>query len=123
MTRRLRQWFEFPWSKEKDVSQSSGSVFWGAFWMFLISVLLFWLPGIGGLIAGVVGGKVAGNVGNALLAALLPALVLGVLFFLFATLITHLVAIAVLAALGGFVLGLAHAGMLLIGAIIGGIIA
>lgn len=105
------------------MSQSSGSVFWGAFWMFLISILLFWLPGIGSLIAGVVGGKVAGSVGNALLAALLPAFALGILFFLFASVLTHLVAIAVLAALGGFILGLVHAGMLLLGAIIGGIIA
>ena len=76
------------------MSQSSGSVFWGGFWMFLISILLFWLPGIGSLIAGVVGGKVAGSVGNALLAAF-----------------------------GGFILGLVHAGMLMLGAIIGGVIA
>jgi hypothetical protein len=108
--------------KEKLVSQSSGSVFWGGFWMFLISILLFWLPGIGSLIAGVVGGKVAGSVGNALLAALLPAMALGILFFLFASMITHFVAIVVLAALGGFILGLTHAGMLLLGAIIGGVI-
>ena len=105
------------------MSQSSGSVFWGAFWMFLISILLFWLPGIGSLIAGVVGGKVAGSVGNALLAALLPALLFGALLFFFATALTGMIAIGVLAALGGFALGLIHIGMLLLGAIIGGIIA
>jgi hypothetical protein len=109
--------------KEKIVSQANGSVFWGAFWMFLISILLFWLPGIGGLVAGFVGGKVAGSVGNAVLAALLPALVLGALFFVFASMLTPIVAIAVLAGLGGLVLGTAHAGMLLLGAIIGGAIA
>ncbi len=100
-----------------------GSVFWGAFWMFLISILLFWLPGIGGFIAGVVGGKVAGSVGNALLAALLPALGLGLLLFFFATALTGIIAIGLLAGLGGLMLGLVHIGMLMLGAIIGGVIA
>ncbi len=105
------------------MSQSNGSVFWGAFWMFLISILLFWLPGVGGFIAGLVGGKVSGSVGNALLAALLPALLLGGALFFFATALTGMIAIGVLAGLGGLMLGMVHIGMLLLGAIIGGIIA
>jgi len=108
---------------EKAMSQNSGSVFWGAFWMFLISILLFWLPGVGGFIAGLVGGKVSGSVGNALLAALLPALLLGGALFFFATALTGMIAIGVLAGLGGLMLGMVHIGMLLLGAIIGGIIA
>ena len=105
------------------MSESRGSVFWGAFWMFLISMLLFWLPGIGGFIAGLVGGKVAGSVGNALLAALLPALLLGGALFFFATAMTGVIAIGVLAGLGGLMLGMVHIGGLLLGAIIGGVIA
>ncbi len=105
------------------MSESRGSVFWGAFWMFLISVLLFWLPGIGGFIAGIVGGKVAGSVGNALLAAFLPALLLGAVLFFCGTALTGFIAIGLLAALGGFMLGCVHIGGLLLGAIIGGIIA
>lgn len=105
------------------MSESRGSVFWGAFWMFLISMLLFWLPGVGGFIAGLVGGKVAGSVGNALLAALLPGLLLGAALFFFATALTGVIAIGVLAGLGGLMLGLVHIGMLLLGAIIGGVIA
>jgi hypothetical protein len=105
------------------MSNSQGSVVWGAFWMFLISTLLFWLPGIGGFIAGVVGGKAAGSVGNALLAAFLPALLLGGVLFFFGTALTGFIAIGVLAALGGFMLGCVHIGGLLLGAIIGGLIA
>ncbi|MDI3260498.1 MAG: hypothetical protein QJR02_12490 [Sinobacteraceae bacterium] len=104
-------------------ANSRGSVWLGAFWMFLISLLLFWAPGVGGLLAGIVGGKVAGGVGPALLAALLPAFVLGGLLFFFATALTGLLAIGVLAGLGGFALGLVHIGMLLLGAIIGGLLA
>ncbi len=105
------------------MSESRGSVFWGAFWMFLVSVLLFWLPGLGGFVAGVVGGKVAGSVGNALLAAFLPAFLLGGLLFFFGTALTGFIAIGLLAALGGFMLGCVHIGGLLLGAIIGGVIA
>jgi hypothetical protein len=105
------------------MSQQSGSVVWGAFWMFLISLLLFWLPGVGGFIAGIVGGRAAGSVGNALLAAFLPALVLGGALFFFGTMLTGFIAIGVLAGLGGIVLGSVHIGALLLGAIIGGAIA
>lgn len=105
------------------MNHQPGSVFWGAFWMFLISLLLFWLPGVGGFIAGLVGGRVAGSVGNALLAAFLPAIVLGAGLFFFATALTGMIAIGVLAGLGGLVLGSLHIGMLLLGALIGGLIA
>ena len=105
------------------MNHQPGSVFWGAFWMFLISVLLFWLPGVGGFIAGIVGGRAAGSVGNALLAAFLPAIVLGGALFLFGTMLTGFIAIGLLAGLGGLVLGSVHIGALLLGAIIGGLIA
>lgn len=40
--------------------KSGGSIIMGMIWMFIISLLLIWLPGLGPLIAGIVGGKSAG---------------------------------------------------------------
>ncbi len=48
-------------------------------WMVGLSVLLFWLPILGPLIAGLVGGRAAGTVGRALAAAFMPAVLLGAL--------------------------------------------
>ena len=45
--------------------ENEGSIISGVIWMFVVSVLLFWLPGIGSLIAGIVGGMKAGGVVNA----------------------------------------------------------
>src|SRR5262249_13862129 len=95
----------------------------GAVWMFVISVLLFWLPVIGALIAGLVGGKKAAGVGAAVVAALLPAIVVGVALFLSATALTGFPPIGIVAGAGGFALMAAHVGPLLIGAIIGGALA
>jgi len=95
----------------------------GAVWMFVISVLLFWLPVVGALIAGLVGGKKAGGVGAAIVAALLPAIIIGIALFLSATVLTGLLPIGVVAAAGGFALVASHVGPLLVGAIIGGVIA
>lgn len=87
--------------------------------MFVLSILLFWLPLIGPLIAGFVGGRKAGSVGNAILAALLPGIVFGVALFFLATLLTGFPLLAFLAGAGGFVLALAHVGPLVLGAILG----
>jgi hypothetical protein len=95
----------------------------GAVWMFLISVLLFWLPVAGALIAGLVGGKKAGGVGAAIVAALLPAIIVGIALFLSATVLTGLPPIGLVAGAGGFALAASHVGPLLVGAIIGGFIA
>ncbi len=100
-----------------------GSVVAGVVWMFLISLLLFWLPFFGSLIAGVVGGKKAGGVGPAVLAVFVPALVLGVLSFVFATTVTGLPLIGAVAGAGSFVFAAVGVGPLLIGAIIGGALA
>ncbi len=90
--------------------------------MFLISILLFWLPGIGPLIAGVVGGKKAGGILNAIIAVFLPAIVLGVFLFLFASVLTGAPVIGFVAGAGSFVLVISNVGPLLLGAIIGGIL-
>ena len=103
--------------------EKKGSVSNGIFWMFLISLLLFWLPVAGPFVAGVVGGKKSGGVGAALIAVFLPGIVFGIALFLLASLLSGLPVIGVVAGAGGLVLSLVHIGPLLIGAIIGGIIA
>lgn len=100
-----------------------GGVVGPAFIMLLLSVLLFWLPGLGTLIAGIVGGKMAGGVGRALLAAMLPGLVLGVALFVCATLLTGVPLIGILAGAGVLLLVLTQVGTLLLGALIGGLLA
>jgi hypothetical protein len=102
--------------------QGRGSIVSGAFWMLLISVLLFWLPFVGPLLAGIVGGKKAGGVGAGIIAALLPALVVGLLLFFLATVLTGLPLIGAIAGAGGFALTAAHVGPLLLGAILGGLL-
>jgi hypothetical protein len=94
-----------------------------AAWMLLIALLLFWLPFVGPLIGGIVGGRKAGGVGRAILAALVPAFVVGVLLFGFATALTGLPLIGILAGAGGAALVVSQAGPLLLGAILGGLLA
>ena len=62
---------------------TSGSIAKGMVWMLVLSILLFWLPLAGPLIAGFVGGRKSGGVGNAILAALLPGLLIGAAAFFF----------------------------------------
>ena len=100
---------------------SSGSVGSGIFWMFLVSLLLFWLPVIGPVIAGLVGGKKSGGVGNAIAAVFVPGIIFGILLFLLATSLTGIPILGAVAGAGGFILALLHIGPLLLGAIIGGL--
>ena len=102
--------------------ENKGSVIAGIFWMFLISILLFWLPFVGPLIAGVVGGKKAGNIENALLAVFLPAIVLGILLFAFSSALTGAPLIGFVAGAGGFILVITSVGPMLLGAVIGAIL-
>lgn len=53
------------------------SVIASSLWMIGISLVLFFLPAINGLIGGAVGGYKAGSVGRALSAAVLPAIIVG----------------------------------------------
>ena len=101
----------------------NGSTILGMIWMFVISLLLFWLPAIGPLIAGIVGGKVAGGVSAGMLAALLPALVLAVALFVAGTLLTGVPLIGAVAAGGTLLLVIVNIVPLLIGALIGGLLA
>jgi hypothetical protein len=90
--------------------------------MFLLSILLFWLPLGGPLIAGFVGGRKAGSVGNAIIAVILPGLIIGAAFFFFASLLTGIPLFGFLAGAGGLAIAMAHIGPLLLGAIVGAIL-
>lgn len=57
--------------------REGASVVVSALWMIGISLLLFFLPAINGLIGGAVGGYKAGSVGRAVYAAVLPAIIVG----------------------------------------------
>jgi len=105
------------------MAEKKGSIGSAIFWMFFISIILFWLPVVGPLIAGLVGGKKAGGVGRAILAVILPAIVFGALLFALTSTISGLPLIGAIAGAGGAILALSHVGPLLLGAIIGGIFA
>jgi len=100
-----------------------GSIKSAVFWMFLISILLFWLPVLGSLLAGIVGGKKAGGVGAAIVAVFLPAIVIGGVLFVLAAVISSVPLIGAIAGMGGLILSLFNVGPLLLGAIIGGALA
>lgn len=102
---------------------SKGSIGAGIFWMFLISLLLFWLPVVGPFLAGLVGGKKSGSLGNAIAAVFLPGIAFAILLFALASTLTGVPLLGAIAGAGGFALSLVHIGPLLLGAIIGGLIA
>lgn len=108
---------------EEATTVSEGSILSGVLWMFFISILLFWLPLIGPLLAGVVDGKKAGGVGKDLIAVFLPGIVLTGALFGLASMLTGIPVIGYVAAMGGLTLALLGIGPLLIGAIIGGALA
>lgn len=104
------------------MSRRPGSIGSAILWMFVLSILLFWLPVLGPLIAGFVGGRKAGSLSNAIMATLLPALVLGAVLFVFTSVLTGLPLIGFLAGAGSFAIVAAHVGPLLVGAIVGAIL-
>lgn len=99
-----------------------GSIGSAIIWMFVLSILLFWLPVIGPLIAGFVGGRKAGGLGNAIIAVILPAVLFGVALFFLGSLLTGIPLLGIIAGAGGAILALAHVGPLLLGAILGALI-
>ncbi len=105
------------------VTNNNGSIMVGMFWMFIISILLFWLPAFGPLIAGVVGGKQAGGVMAGLIAALLPGILAAIALFFAGTMLTALPVVGAVLAGSGFLLYVIYIPPLLIGALIGGLLA
>ncbi|HEY3012735.1 MAG TPA: hypothetical protein VGJ36_08320 [Gemmatimonadales bacterium] len=63
----------------KGSAGQEGSVASAMNWMGCLTLLLFWLPVVGPLIAGLVGGLKAGSVKRALLAVLVPGVMIGVM--------------------------------------------
>lgn len=105
------------------VANHRGGAVTGAIWMFIISLLLIWLPFFGPLIAGFVGGKKAGGVGAAIGAVFLPAIVLGVVLLVLGT-ATGLPLVGAITGVTAFlVVAVAAVGPLLLGAILGGALA
>ena len=98
------------------------SIVTSSLWMIAISLLLFFLPAINGLIGGAVGGYKAGSLMRGVSASILPAVIVGFsLWGLFAAFDAP-----ILGFFGGLAVGLwaliSSVG-LLIGAAIGGLIA
>ena len=99
--------------------QRNGSVLSATIWMFVLSILLFWLPFIGPLIAGWVGGRKAGSIANAVLAVFLPGILVGGAIFFFASVLTGVPLFGLMVGLGGGLLALGHISLLLVGGILG----
>lgn len=90
-------------------------------WMGCLTLLLFWLPVIGPLIAGLVGGVKAGSVKRALLAVFVPGVMTGVMVAVGVTYLTDFWFWGVLAGLGGVAISFLNIGPLLLGAMLGGL--
>ncbi len=98
------------------------SVVMSALWMIGVSLILFFLPAINGVIGGGVGGYKAGSVGRACAAAILPAVLVGLALWLIFALFDE----PIIGFIGGIAIGiwaLASSIGVLIGAVIGGAMA
>jgi hypothetical protein len=108
-------------------TRAQGSIGSAMLWMFGLSLALFWIPFLGGLIAGFVGGRKAGGVLPAIAAVFLPGILLFLITAVIGTLIGWVPLLgqlwAVLAGMGLQLLSLVNAVPLLIGAVLGGVTA
>jgi hypothetical protein len=105
------------------MSNSEGSIVGAILIMFFISILLFWAPVFGPIIAGFAGGKKAGGIGGAVMATLLPGIAVGIGLFLLTGTLAGMPVVGAVAGMGGTILALAHVGPMLLGAIVGGALA
>jgi hypothetical protein len=87
--------------------------------MFVLSLLLGWLPFIGPAIAGWIGGMQAGSTGAALVAAIIPAVILTAFLWLIG-IVFDFALLATLLGIGLFMVLVVGALPLLVGAWIGG---
>ena len=109
-----------------SLATAAGMVFgtnrgvWPAWlWMFVLSLLLGWIPFIGPAVAGFVGGLQAGDTTSALIAAIIPsAIVVGIVFLLGT--VMGLPIIAAIAGAGILIVLLVQTLPLLAGAFLGG---
>jgi hypothetical protein len=87
--------------------------------MFVLSLLLGWLPLVGPAIAGFVGGMQAGSTGSAIVAALVPAIVVSAFVWLLGA-VLDIAILATLLGIGVFMVLVVGALPLLVGAFAGG---
>lgn len=92
-----------------------------AVWMFVLGLLLGWLPFIGPAIAGIVGGLQAGGIGNALVAAIIPSLLVAGLVLLVSALF-DVAWLGALLGIGAFMVLVFGSLPLVVGALIGGMV-
>ena len=96
-------------------------------WMVGLSMALFWMPIVGGLIAGYVGGTKAGSMGRAAAAVFLPGVIMWVATALLGGILANIPIIgpvfALIAGLGAAALSTMNVVPLLIGALLGGRVA
>lgn len=100
-------------NRNKTVMQAS-------LWMMGLSLALFWLPLLGGLISGFVGGRKAGALGPAVVAVFLPGAIYWLLSIFLGGFLAGLPIIGAIFAMGGVAVASMHTVPLLIGAAIGG---
>jgi len=98
-----------------------GSIVMAMIWMAVLSLLLFWLPLLGPLIAGFVGGRAAGSAANGLLAAVLPAAALCFVLIGASATLAGMPLIGIVASASVFLLIVLQSLPLLLGAFIGGL--
>lgn len=98
------------------------NVFVASLWMIAISLLLFFLPLLNGVIGGAVGGYKAGSPSRGMIAALLPAVLVGGLLWVILGVYGSPVIGFFAGTAAGFLVLLADVG-LFIGALIGGYLA
>jgi len=90
-------------------------------WMFVLALLLGWIPFIGPAIAGFVGGLQAGDTRSAMIAALVPSVIVAGLLFLLGS-VVGLPIVAALVSAGLVVILLIGSLPLLAGAFLGGML-
>ena len=98
------------------------SILASSLWMIGISLLLFFVPAVNGLVGGAVGGYKAGSAGRGLIAAILPSIVVGLALWGLLAWYDK----PILGFFGGLAVGLwalISSVALLIGAAIGGVVA
>jgi hypothetical protein len=103
-------------------TKDRSSILAASAWMVVLSLLLFFLPLINGVIGGLVGGYKVGSVGRALLAAILPAVLVALGLWLLLA-VVHAPFWGIVAGLTGATLVLFADLGIFIGAIIGGALA
>ncbi len=98
------------------------SILASSLWMIVISLVLFFVPAINGLVGGAVGGYKAGSAGRGITAAVLPSIVVGLSLWGLLAWYDR----PILGLFGGLAVGLwalISSVALLIGAAIGGVMA